>query len=57
MMNQLEEFIEEKSIRCDYGVNPFIAGEKYIAVEDLREFFKDKVIFTVDWALKKTKNN
>lgn len=44
MTNQLEEFIEEKSIRCAYGVKPFIAGEKYIAVEDLIEFFKDKEI-------------
>lgn len=48
MTNQLEDFIEEKSIRCDYGVKPFIAAEKYIAVEDLRKFFKYKVIFTVD---------
>jgi len=47
MTNQLEEFIKEKTIRCAYGVKPFIAGEKYIAVEDLREFFKDKVIITV----------
>lgn len=48
MTNQLEEFIEEKSIRCAYGVKPFIAGEKYISEQDLKEFFEDKVIFTVD---------
>lgn len=42
-MNQLEEFIKEKSIRYSWRINEFA-----ITVNDLREFFKDKVIIGVD---------
>jgi len=44
MNGQLEEFIEEYSFGY-YG----IPTAKCIWEKDLREFFKDKVIFTIDY--------
>ncbi len=50
-MDKLEEFIKEKSFRRQY----FFVAEHLISVDDLREFFKDKVIIDKDMRLQSTK--